>query len=198
MSFYDAEVAAGGVTQTLLEFTKTIMGITDNTQDAALSASLDIAGNAAELYIDNIIDQRDVTERFKDDKSPQQLRYWPVQTLVLVEVDGSDVTANRYSIVQDGLYWVLKSADGSCVDWTQMDITYTAGYDPIPEALAYAIAIGAAAYDQNVVTAAPLKKETVVGVGSMEYDTGLAVSTSYGSLPASSTSILDAYRRYHV
>ena len=198
MAFYDADVVAGGVTQTLLELTKSILGITDNSRDADLSLYLDMAGAAAEQYIDNIIDKRPVTEQFKHvNPDPIALRYWPADNLTKVAVDGTDVTTDYVELTQDGLHWVLKETGAESRCWTQMDVTYDAGYDPIPPDIAYAIARGAIAYDNDVVSTGPVKKETVVGVGSVEYDTGLAESTSYGMLPSASTAALEKYRRYY-
>jgi hypothetical protein len=202
MSFYDKNVTAGGVTQTLLEFTKSILGITDASKDASLSVNIDIAGRACERYIDNIIAKVEVKEQFKDSFTPIPLRYWPADNLVSVFVDGQDVTADYETVTQDGIFWTLRSLrtlqPTEDTRWKQMDVSYDAGYDPIPEDLAYAIATAGIAYENNVASGGPIKKETVVGVGSVEYDTALQEATSVGMLPASAVGALEPYRRHHV
>jgi hypothetical protein len=159
---------------------------------------IDIAGAAAESYVDNKLVSQQVTERFKHVDSPESMRYWPAGTLSLVEVDGEDKTSEYVELWETGVYWVLKELNASPKCWTQFDITYTAGYDPLPADVAYAIAGGAIGYDTGAVGAAPVRKETIVGVGALEYDTALAQSTSFGQLPAASIAVLERYRRHHV
>ena len=199
MSFYDATIDAGGVTTTLLELTKQLLGIEaiDTTRDTELSVFLDMAGAAAEQYIDNILDQRTVTEQFKNTHTPVALRYWPGGDVTSVLIDGVESVADYSELYQDGLEWVLKDFNSSGLCWTQMEIVYTAGYDPLPSEVGYAIVRGAISYDADAVGSGPLKRESIVGVGSLEYDTALASATNVGMLPASSVAALQPYRRYH-
>ena len=119
---------------TLLELLKQQLDITDNTRDDELSMYLGMAGSACERYLDNIIDQRDVSERFTTDRHPIALRYYPVDALVGISVDGVDLLSEYELFHEEGLAWNVKNTcgwhEGSCFE--QMIITYTAGYDPLP------------------------------------------------------------------
>jgi hypothetical protein len=184
---------------TLLALLKSQLGITDTVRDDELSMYLDMAGNAAEQYIDNIIQQREVKEYLAHDQNPIPLRYWPASTLSSVTLDGDDVTAEYEEIAQDGLTWVLKSTCSySKTAFRQVIVTYSAGYEPLPTDLGYAIVTGGAAYEAQLVTGGPLQKEVINGVGSLTYDTSSSVASSVGLLPAAVIAVLDTYRRIYV
>lgn len=184
---------------TLLELLKQQLNITDNARDTELSMYLDMAGSAAEKYIDNIIDKRDVSEKFKTDAHPIALRYYPVSDLVGLSVDGVDQLADYQLFQEEGLSWGVKNTcgwhEGSCFE--QMVITYTAGYDPLPADLGYAIVSAGRIYESGTGAAiGSVKKETVVGVGSIEFETGgTSTGSFYGMLPVAVTDVLDKYRR---
>lgn len=192
-------------TITLLDLMKDTLGITDNAQDTKLSMYLNLSGNAAEKYIDNIIDQRSATEQLSRTLSPVALRYWPVSDLTLVEVDGEDKTTEYRQLFDDGIGWITKSSTtegATSVVFShvpgQMNITYTAGYAPLPTELGYAIMQGAISYrnaDQSDGIAGPVKKESIVGVGSFEYETSTFTEKAFGLLPGSVTAVLEPYRR---
>jgi len=78
--FAAATVAWQGNTITLLELTKTLNNLEsrDTSQDEMLSLWLQMAGEAAESYIDNKIVLQEVTEEFRHQRWPIALRYWPV------------------------------------------------------------------------------------------------------------------------
>jgi hypothetical protein len=180
---------------------KDILGITDNAQDVELSMYLQIAGDACEKYIDNKIAEQTVTEDIARPYEPVDLRYWPVVTLDSVTLDAVDVTADYELYRTDGIAWSVKNKCGysqkGCFD--QMTITYTAGYEPIPTDLGYAVVVAGIAYqsERGAVSGA-VKRESVVGVGSVEYDTGDDTATGVGLLPAGIIPVLDGYKRYHV
>ena len=187
---------------TLLELLKGQLNIdpADTSRDAELSMYLEMAGSACEKYIDNIIDQRDVSERFKTDKHPIALRYYPVSDLVGVSVDGDDQLADYELFQEEGLSWGVKNTcgwhEGSCFE--QMTLTYTAGYDPLPADLGYAVVAAGKVYEApGGAAVGSVKKESVVGVGSIEYETGSDASGGGGSgmLTSSVTDVLDLYRR---
>ena len=185
---------------TLLELLKQQLDITDASMDAELSMYLDMAGNAAEKYIDNIIEQREVIERFPSVNDPIALRYYPITTLALVEIDSVDVTTDYQLFYQTGIGWSVKNVSGSSVGtkFEQMDITYTAGFDPLPAELGFAIVQSAMSYETGSSGGA-VKRESVVGVGSIEYATDevSGVSVRVGQLPASAVAVLDAYKRLY-
>ncbi len=186
---------------TLLELLKQQLDITDSAMDTELSMYLDMAGNAAEKYIDNIIEQRDVVERFASVNDPIALRYYPVTDLVLVGIDSVNVTTDYQLFFETGIGWTVKNTSGRSVgtSFKQMDITYTAGYDPLPADLGFAIVQSAMSYETGASGGA-VKRESVVGVGSIEYatDESSGAAVRVGQLPASAVAVLDAYRRLYV
>lgn len=190
--------------RTLLEILKGMLNINllDTSRDEELSMILEMAGTACERYADTVIDQREVTERHRNDNHPFPLSVYPVVNLVLVEVDGEDVTTDYEMYYERGLGWFVKERCSGSRDacFTQMDITYMAGWEPVPADLGFAICRAAVAYDRESVASGPIKKQTVVGVGSIEFDTSSGDSdliTAVGMLPASTIAVLEQYKRLH-
>ena len=185
---------------TLLELMKQQLDITDASMDAELSMYLDMAGNAAERYIDNIIEQREVIERFPIVSDPIALRYYPIQTLVLVEIDSVDKTTDYQLFYQSGIGWSVKNVSGcdKGTKFEQMDVTYTAGFSPLPAELGFAIVQSALSYETGA-SGGSIRRESVVGVGSIEYATDEASGAAIrvGQIPASAVAVLDAYKRLY-
>jgi hypothetical protein len=186
---------------TLLELLKGQLDITDNARDPELSMYLEMAGQAAEKYIDNIIDQRDVTENISISRHPVPARYDPVSGLTSITVDGEDVTAN-YELFQDeGLSWAVKDRSGGAItgSFDQMTLVYTAGYDPIPADLGFALVQASMSYEAGgAASGGEVKREQVTGVGTIEYSTSDDSSSQnikVGMLPGVATAVLNLYRR---
>jgi hypothetical protein len=200
-NFAEATIEWGANTITLLDLMKDILGITDNTQDVELSLYLQIAGEACEKYIDNKIAEQTVEERIAKAFDPVALRYWPAKTLSAVTVGGEDVTTEFELFTTDGIVWSVRDTCSGRVDtcFNQMKLSYTAGYEPIPTELGYAVVVAGIAYqsERGAVSGA-VKRESVVGVGSVEYDVGDDTATGVGILPAGIIPVLDGYKRYHV
>jgi hypothetical protein len=79
---------------TLLDLFKVQMDTSkgDTSKDALYSQYLEMAGIAAENYIDNIIEQRNVTENISHARTPVALRYWPyVDNLVITNTRSSSM-----------------------------------------------------------------------------------------------------------
>jgi hypothetical protein len=165
-----------------------------------LSLYLDMAGTACEGYIDNKIVAQDVTEQFAMSRTPVGLRYWPAGDVANVTIDSVDVTAEYETYTSDGIQWEAKETCGSsrstCFD--QMSITYSAGYDPVPSDLGYVLARTGMAYGNQAGGVGSVRKESVVGVGSIEYQTDEDAEGSSGLISSASISVLQKYRRYHV
>lgn len=203
VDFANANVEWAGGTITLLELTKQILGIdpADTSRDDELSLYLDMAGTSCEQYIDNKIVAQPVTENFSRSRSPVDLRFYPATDLTEVLIDGEDDTADFEVFSSDGIVWTASSrcdVSQECC-FKQMSISYTAGYDPIPSNLGYVISLTASNFESGSVTAGAVKKQTVVGVGSVEYATAAdqESSGSVGPISAGSTQVLDMYRRWH-
>lgn len=184
---------------TLLALMKQTMGIDDDLRDAELSMFLDMAGVAAEQYIDNIIEQREVTERISKERTPVALRYYPVTDVTSILIDGVETVGEFTQGFDDGIAWSIKgvSTFAKSISFKQMDITYTAGFNPIPSQIGYAIVRSAMLYEANATVGGPIKKQVVDGVGSIEYDTSGTETAGVGLLGASAVAALDPYRRIH-
>jgi len=187
-------------TTTLLERTKQIMGITGTAEDAQVSLWLDLAGRDAERYCDNKLVAQEVTERYAFSKSPISLRYYPADTISSVLIDGVEYKDGWELFENDGLVYATSDRYGySASDYfNQLTITYTAGYDPLPSDIAAVLAITALAYKEQTSSKGTVKKEVINGVGSIEYAIPETFSGSSGMLSATSTDVLDRYRRHHV
>lgn len=189
-----------GGTITLLELFKKKLDICNNWQDEFLSLYLQMAGEASEAYCDNVLAEQEVTESHPGTFSPVSLRYYPVSTLDSVTVDGDDKTTDYETFKSEGIdYVTVNRTSANYPDgFKQFNITYTAGYEPIPADLGAAIVRAAVSYESGIGATGEVKKESVVGVGSIEYSTSADDGQSVGMLSASVTGVLDKYRRQYV
>jgi len=195
-----ATIVYGANTITLLELIKQKLNITDTAQDDELSLYLQIAGEACETYCDNVLAEQATTEQHPVKSSPIALRYYPFVTLNAVTVDGDDVTADYETFESEGVDYVTSSRTG-CTNpdgFKQMNIAYTAGYEPLPADLGAAIASAAISYEHGTGATGEVKRESVVGVGSIEYNTSTDDNGSDGFLSAAVTGTLDRYRRSYL
>ena len=185
---------------TLLELVKPKLNIVDNSQDDELTLYLQIAGEACEAYCDNVLAEQAATEQHPYKSSPIALRYYPFVTLNAVTVDGNDVTTDYETFESEGVDYVTSSRTGrTCPSgFTQMNIAYTAGYEPLPADLGAAVAAAAISYQTGTGASGEVKKESVVGVGSIEYNTSTDDNGSDGFLSAAVTGTLDRYRRSYL
>ena len=182
-------------TPTILEYIKESRGELSCDNDYKLTADINAAFRILEAHLDNKLVSQEVTERFKARRDRFALRYWPADNVTSVLVDGAESVLEYEPYYQDGLTW-LKRGDCHWPDnFVQVDVTYTAGFDPVPVDIVYAVRDFAT---QIGAIAAPgtIKKESVVGVGSIEYATSESASGSI--IPDSIMSILSHYRRLHV
>jgi len=196
-----ATIEWGANSITLLELVKQKLGIVDGSQDDELSMYLQIAGEACEAYCDNVLALQSATEQHPVTFSPIALRYYPFVTLTSVTVDGDDLVADYESFESEGVDYITTSRTSATrpSGFKQMDIVYEAGYEPLPADLGSAIAVAAISYEQGTGATGEVKKESVVGVGSIEYTTANDSSSgSTGFLSASVTGTLDKYRREYV
>lgn len=193
-----AKIAYGSSEKTLLELLKQLMGIAcdGSARDSELSMYLQMSGEAAEGYTNNTLAKKSVTERISKSKTPVLLRNFPYVDGLVVVVDEVTVTDDYEVIREGGLAWAMTSrcSNSKSCCFEQMELTYNAGYDPVPADLGYVIARTAMAYDQQAGGGGVVKKETVVGVGSIEYSTADGAVAAFGMFSAASLSILDRYR----
>ena len=200
-NYADAVIEWSDNTSTLLDLVKQILDICDNdtSRDDELSLFIQMAGQACEKYIDNKLVSQEVTEKFSHSRTPIALRYWPAGSLVSVIKDGDDVTADWEVFTDDGIQWAVRDRSGSSVScsFDQLDILYNCGYDPLPADLAYAIARTSLGYEQNGATG-EVKRESIVGVGSIDYATSADDVGAEGMLSASTVDTLNLYRHWRV
>jgi hypothetical protein len=203
--FANAEIAwgagSGAETITLLQLLKDQLGETGSGRDSELSMYLDMAGNSAEQYVDNVLVQREVVEQKPISGSPVALRYWPYVSGLAIEIDGETVTSDFELFKSEGVNWAVKdrcaASRSNCFD--QMTLTYTAGYDPLPSTIGFAIVQGAMGFEAGADQGGPVSRETVVGVGTVEYTSQADGATAgMGMFPGSAVALLDQYRRYGV
>lgn len=194
MTWAAANVVWSGETITLLELVKQIACVTDESRDDDYTWYLEAAGTAAEQYCNTALYARNVVDNFPNAISPVPLSNWPASALVLVELDGEDVTTDWETFVDNGILWATNNRAGTTTPtrFHQLAITYTAGFDPLPADLANVIARQALQISEQ--TTGPVKKETVVGVGSIEY---LVDDYSGGPFSPAYSAILNKYRRFN-
>jgi hypothetical protein len=200
-NYAEATIVWGANSMTLLELMKTQTGVCDgdDSQDIALSLYLQIAGEAAENYCDNVLASQDTTEQHPVKFSPVALRYYPVTALNAVTIDGDDMTTDYEVFDSEGVDYLTSSRTGSTSEnsFKQMNIAYTAGYDPLPADLGSAIVVAASSYETGTGATGEVKRESVVGVGSIEYSVAADDGNSSGFLSSNVTGVLDKYsRRY--
>ena len=196
--FAAATTEWGGNTITLLALMKQLMGIADDTQDTELAMYLQMAGEAAENYIDNKIVRQEVSENFISNRSPIPLRYYPASLITEVLLDDEDQTLDWKLYASEGIYW---ATNGEICDspFEQLAIKYNAGFDPVPADAAYAITSIAIRYEESGgAGGSQIKKEVVQGVGSVEYVTSNDVDGNVGLLSPATIGTLTRYRRWNV
>lgn len=192
--FASATTTWGSESTTLLELMKLLSGIADTSQDVTLSMYLEIAGVAAEGYTDNILLHRNVVQQVAKPHSPVRINHPSYTGLVSVVVDGDTVTDDYEVFREDGVAFLTtsRSSISRAGTFAQMNITYTAGYNPLPPDLAYAIVRTAMTYEDSDFSGSP-RRETVVGVGTIEYGNGADAGVV---LTQASMAVLDRYRNW--
>ena len=203
VDYASAQIEYGGTpsTVTLLELAKQLAGVIGSSEDELWTLYCQFAGEAAESYCDNKLVSQSVVQNIIGLPHPILLRHNPATSFESIIVDGLDVTSDYVLYTEDGLQWLKKDPawDVFVTTPTQTVITFTSGFDPLPAEVGYAIARAATEYQRDDPSAAaPIKKESVVGVGSLEYDTKNYLVGEFGVLTKESTTILDKYKRHNV
>jgi hypothetical protein len=198
-NYAEATIEWGANSITLLELMKQELGITDNAQDVQLSMYLQMAGDASESYCDNVLASFDTSEQHAISFDPIALRYYPVTALNAVTIDGDDLTANYDLYESEGVDYITASPSGIRSGFSQVNIAYTAGYDPLPTDLGFAVVQAGVSY-QIGSSAGTVKKESVVGVGSVEYsvDDTSGSASRVGQLLSAAVAVLENYRRRYL
>lgn len=183
-------------------------GLSDDVLTAAMSTALAIA----ERYCDRLFLQKQEQVRFYDiSQRAIQLPRYPVES-----VDDTYPSLNDYA-------HHLHRGGGKIMFhgqpfFEELRITYTGGFKNLPEDLEFALwqifgLLWSTSFDPTAGTGGgatialgAVKRKTIVGVGSIEYETGGASSSGGDSvaadwssaLPGATQAILDLYRRQSV
>lgn len=117
-----------------------------------------------------------------------------------VTVDGTALVASDYEIDKGaGLLRRLDSS-GNVVCWSAAItvVTYTAGFETVPEPLKLA-AITVLREQWSAASRDPLaKRETVDGIGSTEYWVNASTGAEYGAISGPACAMLAPYRYYAI
>lgn len=206
--------------QTLLELLKLYLGIdpADTSDDEALTRALNIAGDSIETYLDRVVVLREVTEYFPHHFGTVILHEPQVNLTQNLTVYLNGVAQSGYSAWLDRGKFAHLSRSGirqdTPMDWRvydQVDVVYSAGYDPLPSDLAQAIVYTAADLFNSEGTGSlpgggggsgEIKSMTIHDVGSISYDVGGSSGSSgdggFGStgiVPDTAALMLTRYKR---
>jgi hypothetical protein len=183
----------------ILALLKTLLGISaaDTSRDLELDSLIDGAIAVCEIYLDDIIDRRSVTETWTSGKFPQLLRYRDASDLTEATLDGEDVLSS-WSIVAGDAYAKLKPNSGAFeIDDEVFSVSYSAGFASCPYPLKLVIRDVASHLEarSGAPEMARIKRENIVGVGSVEYADQGSGTDAVGVIPPQCVQILNMYRR---
>lgn len=201
-----------GNVYSLLDMLKKFLGIEtgDPTNDPELEMALNMAGTSIETWLDRAIYKRQVSEFYAHHFGTVALHHPEVHPSdgVTVVVDGS--TDDSYKIFLNNARVGILSRIGHAMDcpmdwrpFEQVEVRYTAGYDPLPADLANAIVYTAAdIYNSQGTGEAPssgdgLKALTVFDVGTLSYGaSSVSERVGYGGvIPDTALEMILPYRR---
>lgn len=205
-------------TVTLLDYLKDYLDITDDNQDAALGAALNMAGPTIETYLDRVVAKRLVTEYFPHHFGTVELHNMPVDVGagVTVTLDGDAQTGFELFLYRGQTAFLTrgKQRQDYPMDWRvfeQVEVQYTAGYDPLPVDMANGIIWTAGLIYQGQGSGnipggsgtGEVKSMTIYDVGSISYDVGSSGSSggdggyfgSPGIIPDAAAQTLMRYKR---
>lgn len=182
---------------------KGMLGITDTTHDALLQARLDLGIRLIERYTLRTFEKGTYTETFSpgwcNGKSGHKivLKAAPIESVVQVTgMAGCRIDKPA------GVICIPRSCGG--IDTREATIEYIGGFDPVPvdilEVLRNMLLTMWERKDQAPSSAGKVKKETIIGVASVEYfgDESASSASSADSdpaLPGYYAGILDSYIR---
>jgi len=196
----------------LLELFKLYLGIDplDLTRDAELTAYLERAIELIDDYLDRELLEATHTDKIEGPKDFIKVRNHPIKTgtVTRIEIDGNTEDLAEYRIYdKEGL---VKKISGTCLVsftgcWVEID--YTGGYDPLPGWAQEAIVQTALAFltfteagGQSTTTAGGVKKESIPGIYTVEFDsssssdTGASSDFAINNIPSSVQMLLEKHK----
>lgn len=164
--------------------------IVDVSRDAELTGYVESAISAISTFLGYTIDSTEYQEYHDNVNGIVILKKRPVVSVTTLQIDGVDADMSNYRVkTQAGIISPKGGKPGISAD--EVYVVYSAGYTTYPVWLEDAIANTAAYFAElaetgsgnNVDQTGPVKKETVYGISSIEYDT----SSIQGSVADKST-----------
>jgi hypothetical protein len=188
------------------------LAVGDTTQDLPIQAAMNVALAYAENYCDRNFgyNRETITKTYSRFDEKIFVDRYPIAKIWSVShTGGSVINANQYNVHKNAGLILLDSGSG------KVDVDYEGGFLFFPADLEYALwkmfASVWADFDPaaggGVVAAGPaigsVKKQTIVGVGSIEFETGSAPAAASGTVAADLSAVmpgavqatLDSYAR---
>ena len=200
----------------------------DATRDADILLAQDISLDMVETYLDRKLMYEDDVEEFFSASMGHLVRRWPLDPDEEIKItgkgfgsiDGNYVWAVGVNEYGAGHYFAIDFEKGiiyspSYAYGWPLEISYTGGFEVLPPTLQWALLrvfdlvwASDSSFGNtsgSTVTTGAVKKVSLVGIGSVELDSGGSSSSSgdsgginadaWGLLPATVTSVLDRWRR---
>jgi hypothetical protein len=193
---------------------KYFLGIdaSETSNDPKLTRALNLAGPAIETFLDRVVAERLVVEDFRHHFGTVVLHNSPVQPGVVVKIDGVADTGYEVYTYRKLAYLTRQGFRPDVpMDWRRferVEVEYTAGFNPVPSDLAYAIVMTAGSlYAAEGTGAAPggssgdIKMLQIYDVGSVSYDVGAEGATASpgisnpGIISSQAAEVLSRYKR---
>jgi hypothetical protein len=179
----------------MLALLKSLLGITDGTQDAELTLTLEMAQSLVEDYLGRSLNYAEYEDwvEVTHGQDTIVLKNHPVEVVLEIKDAATDL-----SIVYESGYIVKPSGEVRFRSSGQGDlvVSYMGGYLELPAWAMYAIVQTASAIWNAQGTGGAgagggaslgaVKKETVYGVASIEYETGGSSSAAAGTVGGTS------------
>jgi hypothetical protein len=184
----------------ILALLKKLLGVSeaDTSRDSELNALIDGAIGVCEMYLNDVIDRRNVTQGWAYAEFPKILRYRNAGDLVSVELDGADVLSSWSIKKQDSYDTLIKTTGAYAIDGEELVATYPAGFEACPYDLMLVIRDVAAVLESQfgAPSLEKVQRENIVGIGSVDYDRSEVASV--GIIPAQCIQILKLYRKHRI
>lgn len=177
---------------------KTYLGITGTTEDSKLTTIVAATNTFVETYCNRAFEEAEYTEELYDGpgSSVLCLKNWPVSEVAEVIVEDTEVE-ERTEIDGEGYYLDAEAGILHNNDlWNRgrgiITVTYTAGYETIPDDLKFAV-LELASYFRNMSGKSGIRSESL---GSYSYSLMNDLSSMGGELTIPSVVIKNILDRY--
>lgn len=182
---------------TTLADVKGLLGISDSSSDARLTALIGAASQQVEDYCGRILSSRSVTETsFSDDSLDfYVVDHIPVIAVSSISVDGSPLALTDIIVLKSA--GIVRMIDGSPIagPGQKIEVEYQAGFSTVPSSVSdAALSLVKHLYGSQARDAA-VKRESVPDVGEVEYFESQGPNGT--SLPADIAAPLSSYVKWY-